>query len=188
MCEGTMSSKIPLKPRQNNFFSFCEACKLCCCNGARPPLTLKRMKTIQNFLRANGISLTTPFENKQYAFPKETQDGYCIFFDKATSKCRIHPVKPETCVAGPVTFDINRQSGKIEWFLKTERICSLAGALYQDKKAFEEHAKSAKREILKLVNDLDSKALDAILTIEEPDTFKFGEDALNSRATAKLRQ
>jgi hypothetical protein len=76
----------------------------------------------------------------------------------------------------------------IEWFLKTKKICSLARALYQDKKAFEEHAKSAKREILKLVNDLDSKALDAILTIEEPDTFKFGEDALNSRAAAKLRQ
>lgn len=182
-----MSPTTSIKPRQNNFFNVCEDCKTNCCNGARPPLTDKRRRIIQDFLIASSISLTDPFECKNYTFPRETQDGYCVFFDKDTKKCEVHPVKPETCVAGPVTFDISRKIGKIEWFLKTEKICPLAGALYRDPKAFQEHARSAKREILKLVTDMDPKALDAILTIQEPDTFKIGEDALNSRLVAKLK-
>lgn len=129
-----------------------------------------------------------PFENAEYAFPRETQDGYCIFFDKTTKKCRIHSVKPETCVAGPITFDINKQTGKLEWFLKTEKICPLAGALYRDEESFEKHAKSAKNEVLSLVQDLDSEALRAILSIEEPDTFKIGEDILPSKVVAELMQ
>jgi len=139
-------------------------------------------------LKANNILVSSPFENRDYAFPRETQDGYCIFFEKATKKCNIHPVKPETCVAGPITFDINHETGKIEWFLKTEKICQLAAALYQDKEAFEKYSKSAKTEVLKLVQNLDSEALRAILTIAEPDTFKFGEDNLNSKVAAKLKQ
>jgi len=128
-----------------------------------------------------------PFENGEYAFPRETEGGYCVFLDKTTKRCRIHPVKPETCVAGPITFDINRETGKIEWFLKMEKICPLAGVLSRDEESLERHMKSAKREILRLVEDLDAEALDAILTIEEPDTFKVGEDNLDSKVVAKLK-
>jgi len=138
-------------------------------------------------LNGNGTVARNTFENGEYSFPKETEDGNCIFLDKTTKKCRIHSVKPETCVAGPVTFDINRRTGKIEWYLKTAKICPLADVLYRDKEAFEKHLKSAKHEILRLVQDLDAEALGAILTIEEPDTFKVGEDAVHSKVLSKLK-
>lgn len=183
-----MAPKIPYKHRQSNFFSVCETCSVGCCNGARPPLTLKRKRTIQSFLKAKDIFPSNLFEHEEYAFPRETHDGYCIFFDKLTRRCRIHPVKPETCVAGPITFDINRQSRRIEWFIKTGKICTLAAVLYRDKESLEKHIKSARSEILRLVHDLDSQALRAILGIQEPDTFKIGEDALDQEVISKLRQ
>jgi len=98
----------------------------------------------------------------------------------------VHSVKPETCVAGPVTFYINLQTGKIEWFLKSERICSLAGVLYKDKEALERHLSLAKKELQRLVRELDAEALCAILKIEEPETFKIGEDSLNPEVLGKL--
>jgi len=179
---------VSKKQRQSDFYSVCRTCQLGCCNGVRPPLTRKRKRKIQNFLKANGIVVINPFENRQYVFPRETQEGYCIFFDRATKKCLIHPVKPETCVAGPITFDINPETGKIEWFLKTGKICAMAAALYQNRESFEKHSKSAKSEVMKLVQNLDSEALRAILTIAEPDTFKFGENTLHSKVAAKLKQ
>jgi len=183
-----MASKISDKPRQADFFSVCGNCLISCCNRARPPLTSKRKSIIQNFLKANSIFVSNSFEQREYAFPKETKDGLCIFLEKTTKRCRIQTVKPETCVAGPITFDINLQSGKIEWFLKMEKICPLAGVLYREKAAFEEHLKCAKREILRLVQDLDALSLRTILTIEEPDTFKIGEDDLDSKIVAKLEK
>jgi len=183
-----MSSEISQEPRQSDFFNICETCTRGCCNGTRPPLTSKRKRIIQDFLKAHGILLFKPFENREYVFPRETKDGYCVFFVKATRKCQVHPVKPETCVAGPITFDINWEHEKIEWFMKSEKICPLASALYGDKDFFEKHSKSAKSEVLRLVNELDSEALRAILTIDEPDTFKIGEDILHSKVVVKLRQ
>lgn len=182
-----MSSKTSIESRQADFFNVCKKCQLGCCIGARPPLTSKRKRIIQNFLNANELRVANPFEDRDYMFPRETEDGHCIFLDKTTKKCQIHPVKPETCLAGPITFNINLETGEIEWFLKMDKICQLAGGLYRDKEVFEKHVKSAKREILKLVRDLDAEELRAILTIEEPDTFKIGVDTLNSKVVAKLK-
>ena len=98
----------------------------------------------------------------------------------------MHPVKPETCVAGPITFDINKKTGKIEWYLKLEKICPLAGIMNRDKEALKEHLKVAKREILQLVRELPPKALQAILRIEEPDTFRIDEDELSEDILRKL--
>lgn len=182
-----MPTETDHKPRQADFFSICRNCRNGCCTGARPPLTSKRKKLIQKFLTTNEILRDNPFEDKEYAFPKETEEGHCIFLDKTTTKCLIHPVKPETCVAGPITFDINKTTGKIEWFLKMDKICSLSGHLYRDKEAFEKHVKSAKREIRRLVRDLNANALRSILTIEEPETFKVGEDDLSAKILAKLK-
>jgi len=182
-----MSSKISHKSRQADFFSVCVNCPLCCCNGARPPVTSKRKRIIQDFLNAKGFRGSNPFEERDYTFLRETEDGRCIFLDTSTMKCQIHHVKPETCVAGPVTFDINLKTKKIEWLLKMEKICPLSGILCEHKEALEKHIKSAKREILRLVRDLDAQALRIILAIEEPDTFKIDEDSLNSKIVAKLK-
>jgi hypothetical protein len=96
-------------------------------------------------------------------------------------------VKPETCVAGPITFDINLQTGKIEFYLKFERICSLAGKLKKDQVALEKHLNSAKQELLTLVGELDFEALSAILQITETETYKIGESSLSEDVLERLR-
>lgn len=126
------------------------------------------------------------FVQADYTFPRENADNYCTFRDPKTTKCKIHVVKPETCVAGPVTFDINKNSQKIEWYLKTDRICSLAGEMYRNKAALEKHLESTKKEILRLVSELDAEDLQAILKREEPDTFKIGENNVKKSVLDKL--
>jgi len=133
------------------------------------------------------MAIKNPFIKNVYSFPTETEGNRCIFLDKNTKKCMIHSVKPETCVAGPVTFDINLKTGRIEWFLKTERICTLAGALLKDKRMLKGHLESARKELLKLVHDLDATALCAILKIEEPGTFKIGEEDFDTKVLVKLK-
>jgi hypothetical protein len=98
----------------------------------------------------------------------------------------IHPVKPETCVAGPITFDINVKTGKIEWFVKMENICQLAGVAYRDNELLQKHLESAKKDILRLVGELDCEALKAILRKDEPETFKIDEESIGKGTLKKL--
>jgi len=172
--------------RQKNFFNVCGKCKTNCCWDARPPITLEREKIILEYLKAHDIQVDNPFVHAEYTFPRETADGYCIFYDRATRRCIVHPVKPETCVAGPITFDINAKTGKIEWYLKMEKICPLAGLMYRDKVLLEGHFETARREILHLVRQLSPKALKTILKREEPDTFKIGEKKIDAAVLDKL--
>jgi Fe-S-cluster containining protein len=171
--------------RQNNFFDVCGSCGSCC-QGARPPLTARRRKIIDAYLKEQKLHISNPFVLGKYAFPREDAEGFCIFYDKKTRKCQIHPVKPETCVAGPVTFDISIPNRKIEWHLKMEKICQLAGIIYKGDELMRKHLESAKREIFRLVSELDSEALKAILKVEEPDTFKIGEDNIGKDVLDKI--
>ncbi len=172
--------------RQNNFFDVCGRCKISCCQNAKPPLTSKRRQIIETYLKKQKLRFDSPFVQAKYAFPREDLEGYCIFYNKKTRKCQIHPVKPETCVAGPITFDINIKNGRIEWFLKMKKICPLAGVIFANKGVWKNHLESAKREILRLVDELDSEALKAILEIEEPETFKIGEDDIGRKVLDKV--
>jgi Fe-S-cluster containining protein len=167
-----------ISSRQNNFFEICAECRdgSSCCLGPRPPITPERRKTIEAYLEKEKVHIVNAFVRTDYVFPEENAEGYCGFYNVETATCLVHPVKPETCVAGPVTFDLSRQSGKVEWYIKTERICPLAGIMYKDKRLLQKHLEHAKKEILKLINGLDPKELEAILKKEEPDTFKIGED------------
>ena len=99
-----------------------------------------------------------------------------MFYDVETARCLIHSVKPETCVAGPITFDINRQSGRVEWYIKKEKICQLAGIVFKDKRLLSQRLRIAKRELLGLIDELRPEELEAILRKEEPDTLKIDED------------
>jgi len=125
--------------RQGDFFDVCINCKDGCCRGARPPLTAERKKIIESYLKAHRIPIEKPFTRTEYDFPKEKPSGFCVFYDTQTKHCQVHAVKPETCVAGPVTFNISKASGKIEWFLKKDKICPLAGKLYKNKPVLEKH-------------------------------------------------
>jgi len=175
--------------RQSDFFDVCKQCEadLICCRNANPPISSERKKIIEEYLKAEKISVESLFAHTAYISPKVDDGGYCIFYDKETRKCTIHPVKPETCVAGPITFGINKNSQKIEWGLKMEKICSLAGKLYKNEEVLRRHLESAKKEILRLVRELDSEALKTILKIEEPETFKIGEDDIEKRVLEKIK-
>src|SRR5208337_5094722 len=96
-------------------------------------------------------------------------------------------VKPETCVAGPITFDVNFCSKKIQWFLKKNEICPLAGQLFSDEASFQKHFEVAKKELTQLICDLDPEEIRALMKIDEPDTFKVGEDDLPNSVVKKLR-
>lgn len=161
--------------RQNNFFVVCSKCKTeySCCHGTRPPITRSRRRIIEDYLRKENIAVDEPFAEEEYIFPREEAEGYCVFHDLKTRKCRIHLVKPETCVSGPITFDVDRITGEIQWFIKMEKICPLAGAVFSDKKVLATHLKAAEKEITRLMADLEPEALKAILKRDEPETFRL---------------
>jgi len=50
--------------------------------------------------------------------------------------------------------------------------------VYKDRKMLRRHLESAKKEIGRLVNKLDSEALNSILKKDEPETFRIGEDRI----------
>jgi len=172
--------------RKTCAFDVCCQCKSGCCQDVNPPLTLKRKRLIEDYLREQKIRVENPFTNKAYSFPAVDAMGFCVFYDKDTRKCSVHPVKPETCRAGPVTFDINFRTRKVEWHLKTAEVCALAKTLCGNDDLFREHSEVAKEEILRLICELDSEALQAILKIEEPQTVKIGEDDLPEEVMEKL--
>jgi len=177
-------------PKDNNgatySFDVCSQCKIICCQDAKPPLSEKRKKIIKAYLKKQRITIDEPFAKEHYSYPAVNKLVYCRLFSKETGKCSVHPVKPETCGAGPVTFDINFSTKKIEWFLKKPEICAFAGALYSNKAAFKDHFEIAKKELTQLIGELDPDELRVIVKIEEPHTFKIGEDNLSPEVVRKL--
>ena len=167
-------------------FDVCSRCKSICCQDAKPPLTEKRKKIIKKYLEEQKIKIVKPFAKKNYSFPNVDDLLYCGLFNKEMGKCLVHPVKPETCVSGPVTFDINFGTKKVEWFLKKAELCALAGVLFNDKVAFKDHFEVAKKVLTHLICQLDADELQAIVQIEEPQTFKVGEDDLPPIVVKKL--
>jgi Fe-S-cluster containining protein len=137
-------------------------------------------------LREQKIHVENPFAHEAYSFPAVDAMGFCVFYGKDTRKCVVHPVKPETCRAGPVTFDINCHTRKVEWYLKTAEVCALSKALCENSNLFGKHFEAAREQLLRLICELDSKALQAILKIEEPQTAKIGEDDLPKEVIEKL--
>jgi Fe-S-cluster containining protein len=167
-------------------FDVCSQCKSICCQDAKPPLTKNRKEKIQKYLADQKISLKNPFTQEAYSYPSVDEQIYCRLFSKQTGKCMVHPVKPETCIAGPITFDINFKTKKLEYYLKMEEICAYAGVLYRDKQAFEALLGAARVELMRLVSELSADELRAIVQIEEPKTFKVAEDPLPDMVVKKL--
>ncbi len=165
----------------------CTPCKLICCQGANPPITQNRKEIITNYLKSNNISSKDIFVQDGHLHPSSDTEGFCIFYNKETRKCTIHPVKPETCKAGPVTFDINLSTCKVEFYLKKYEICAFAKVIYENKEKFKEHLDAAKEEIIKLIADLNTNDLKDLLTIDEPHTFKVDEIDLPKDVAKKLK-
>lgn len=166
-------------------FDVCHNCKHSCCQDAKPPLTKERMTIITEYLRDHEKAANNVFARSGYYFPSVDSDEFCVFYDKTTKVCQVHKVKPETCRAGPITFDINRATRKVEWFLKTRELCPFAGKLLDDRRKLADHLEFAKEEIMRLIVGLDSEALETILAREEPQTFKIEEDFLPKSVLTK---
>ena len=89
-------------------------------------------------------------------------------------------------MAGPVTFDVNFSTKKIEWFLKKSEICAYAATLYADTEAFKKHFDIAKEQLTRLICELDPEEIRTVVKIDEPQTFKIGEDDLPVETVKKL--
>jgi len=146
----------------------CNECHLAggCCFEARPPLSQERI----DILLKNGVSADA-VEFAGYKRLRLRQDGFCVLFQDG--KCSIHSIKPETCVAGPFTFDIKGNSLQI--FIKRESICPMVRFLKANRKAFDALFETSVERIIELVNKIPAEEMAEILKIEEPETDLVAE-------------
>ena len=146
--------------------AICSDCGGRCCNGAHPPLSPGRRALITSRGVGNGNMEFTGYHRMA-----ADERGWCTMFREG--RCAIHCIKPETCVAGPFTFDI--RAGMLEIFLKHEAICPLAGMFRRNPEAYRVHHDRAVHEIARLVRELPAPELEAVLRVEEPETDKVEE-------------
>jgi uncharacterized protein len=88
-------------------------------------------------------------------------------------KCTIHAIKPETCRAGPFTFDV--KDDQIQIFLKFESLCPIVGLLKEVPAAYNQQYEQSIRNITHLVANLSTKELEVINGIDEPETEKVAD-------------
>ena len=146
----------------------CDDCHLAggCCFEARPPLSQKRI----DILMEKGVS-PDAMEFAGYKRLRLRQDGFCVLF--RDGKCSIHEFKPETCVAGPFTFDIN--GDMLQIFLKRESICPMVRFLRANRKAYDALFETSVEKIMDLVRAIPPEEMAEILRIEEPETDLVAE-------------
>lgn len=146
-----------------------EVCARCggrCCYGAHPPLSEERVRILSTLRDLNDA-----VENPGYRRLRAREDGSCIMLEQ--NRCMVNGAKPETCRAGPFTFDL--RDGILELFLKKETICPLVRYLKNDSDLYREQLASATEELLRLVRELSPNMLREIVRIEEPETEKVAE-------------
>lgn len=153
-------------PWSDIFSAVCEQCGGRCCFGAHPPLTEERIRIL-----GDHFDLCNCIEFNGYTRFTTGNDGYCIMLNN--SRCTINGLKPETCMAGPFTFDIRGRM--VEIYLKKPDICPLVILLKEDLAAYRSQLDTAKRHILRLVRSLSQEELMRICSIDEPETEKIAE-------------
>jgi len=146
----------------------CDDCHLAggCCFEARPPLSQKRI----DILMENGVSADA-IEFVGYKRLRLRQDGFCVLF--RDGKCSIHDIKPETCVAGPFTFDI--EGDMLQIFLKRENICPMVRFLRANRKAYDALFETSVEKIMDLIRSVPEEEMAQILQIDEPQTDLVAE-------------
>ena len=146
----------------------CNECHLVggCCFDARPPLSQERI----DILLKNGVS-SDAVEFAGYKRLRLKPDGFCVLF--LDGKCSIHSIKPETCVAGPFTFDI--KENVLQIFIKRESICPMVRFLKANRKAFDGLFETSVEKIMELVKTVPPQEMAEILKIDEPETDLVAE-------------
>ena len=146
-----------------------EICMKCgghCCDEAHPPIS----PVCRERLISLGVSKDV-FESVGYLRLKVQDDGQCILMKDG--KCSIHRIKPETCRAGPFTFDVT--GDRINIYLKHERICPIVGLLKEVPQAYRTQYERAVQNITQLVAHLPPQELEVICRIDKPDCDKVAE-------------
>jgi Fe-S-cluster containining protein len=146
--------------------AICLRCGGHCCDNIHPPIS---QYCYERLTRA-GISPDS-FEMNGYRRLKTRSNGECVF--SRDGKCTIHAIKPETCRAGPFTFDV--KGGTIEIYLKKEYLCPIVTLLLAVPEAYRQQYDRALGSITRLVSHLTEAEIDAICRIEEPETDKVAE-------------
>ena len=146
----------------------CNECHLVggCCFDARPPLSQERI----DILLKNGVS-EDAVEFAGYKRLRLKPDGFCVLFQDG--KCSIHSIKPETCVAGPFTFDM--KGNILQIFIKRESICPMVRFLKANRKAFDGLFEASVERIMELVDKVPPLEMAEILKIDEPETDLVAE-------------
>ena len=146
----------------------CNECHLVggCCFDARPPLSQERI----DILLKNGVSADA-VEFAGYKRLRLKPDGFCVLFQDG--KCSIHSIKPETCVAGPFTFDM--KGDILQIFIKRESICPMVRFLKANRKAFDGLFEASVERIMELVDKVPPLEMAEILKIDEPETDLVAE-------------
>jgi Fe-S-cluster containining protein len=141
-----------------------EICLRCgghCCDEAHPPIS----EHCYHRLLDSGVPKDA-FERNGYRYLRTRSDGTCTFWNGG--KCGIHGIKPETCRAGPFTFDV--KGDEIEIFLKYEKICPIVRLFKDVPEAYDQQYALAVKSITHLVSNLTEEEVTAVCRIEEPDT------------------
>ncbi|HOT04394.1 MAG TPA: YkgJ family cysteine cluster protein [Methanolinea sp.] len=152
--------------------AICAECGGKCCHEAHPPLSPARMDEF----RARGVPLSVA-EFDGYTRMKSHDDGMCIMC--SGGKCRVHAFKPETCIAGPFTFEVHDHTLRL--FLKHETICPLVPYLKANADAYAAQFRMAVKSLIVLVRSLPAQELDVINRIPEPETELVAEIPITSR-------
>jgi Fe-S-cluster containining protein len=118
----------------------------------------------------NGVSADA-IEFVGYKRLRLRQDGFCVLF--RDGKCSIHDIKPETCVAGPFTFDI--KGDMLQIFLKRESICPMVRFLRANRKAYDALFETSVEKIMDLIRSVPEEEMAQILQIDEPQTDLVAE-------------
>ena len=146
----------------------CNECHLVggCCFDARPPLSQERI----DILLKNGVC-EDAVEFAGYKRLRLKPDGFCVLFQDG--KCSIHSIKPETCVAGPFTFDM--KGNILQIFIKRESICPMVRFLKANRKAFDGLFEASVERIMELLDKVPPEEMAEILKIDEPETDLVAE-------------
>lgn len=148
--------------------TICLACGGRCCDDAHPPVS----SSCYERLTGAGVN-PDEFEFAGYMRLRTRENGECIMWENG--KCRIHAFKPETCRAGPFTFDMN--GNRIAIYLKHESICPMVKLLKEVPEAYRQQYDIAVQSFTHLVQNLTDNELSVICQIDEPETEKVSEVA-----------
>lgn len=144
----------------------CEKCGGRCCYYARPPLTEERI----TLLLDNGIVIDDILF-REHRMLNNKSTGFCVGYSEG--RCRVQHVKPETCAAGPFTFDV--RNGILEIYLKRERVCDLAAFLKSNPAVYHEQFELAVRNIRHLVRSLPIEELQSVCRTAGPEADRVAE-------------